>query len=118
MCGICGIVDFSGAPIDAVALDAMRDEMRSRGPDDSGSRIVAGAGLGHRRLSIIDLSPRGRQPMSSADGRAMIVFNGEIYNFLELRSALEREALHVRQRHRSADRGISGVGPGVAAGSN
>jgi asparagine synthase (glutamine-hydrolysing) len=90
MCGICGIVDFSGGPINRATLETMRDEMTRRGPDDAGLLLAPGVGLGHRRLSIIDLSPRGRQPMSTPDGEATIVYNGEIYNFQELREELER----------------------------
>jgi asparagine synthase (glutamine-hydrolysing) len=89
MCGIAGI--FHGEtpkPVDPVRIERMRDAMIHRGPDGAGVWTEHGIGLGHRRLSIIDLegSP---QPMHSADGRAVIAFNGEIYNFRELRRELE-----------------------------
>ncbi len=86
MCGICGIVDPEGVP--PSRLEAMNAALVHRGPDDHGAWIGAGAGLAMRRLSIIDLAG-GRQPMSSDDGRVVVVFNGEIYNFRELRAELE-----------------------------
>jgi len=91
MCGITGIVSFNDQQIDQIALIRMRDSLSHRGPDDSGvyandKRTVA---FGHRRLSIIDLSERGHQPMSGENGNLWIVFNGEIYNFLELRKELK-----------------------------
>lgn len=88
MCGICGIIDWKRKEIDREAFLAMRDVMSDRGPDDSGVLWEAGVALGHRRLSIIDLSPAGRQPMTNENGRIAIVFNGEIYNFMELREEL------------------------------
>jgi asparagine synthase (glutamine-hydrolysing) len=89
MCGICGIVDYH-RPVDRDVVDRMRDTMANRGPDDADTKILPDAGLGFRRLSIIDLSPRGRQPMSNEDGSIWLVFNGEIYNFESLRSELLR----------------------------
>lgn len=92
MCGIAGILATGDraavSPLETVRL--MTAAMPHRGPDDDGhwSDDTAGIALGHRRLAIIDLSPTGRQPMSSADGRWMIAFNGEIYNFPELRREL------------------------------
>lgn len=90
MCGIAGFVQLRGnvAP-SATALDIVRDHMRARGPDGSGSWLSADGrvGLAHRRLAIIDLSPRGAQPMHS--GSLSITFNGEIYNYRELRQELE-----------------------------
>ena len=92
MCGICG---FAGAPGDPERLRrevrAMSDSLRHRGPDDSNQWLDAEAGLalGHRRLSIIDLSPLGQQPMVSAGGRYVISYNGEVYNFAQLRRQLE-----------------------------
>ncbi|KYG24594.1 asparagine synthase [Bradyrhizobium sp. AT1] len=91
MCGIAGIVDFGGRPVAADELGRLTDLLSHRGPDGAGAwfstdRAVA---LGHRRLAIIDVSDRGSQPMLSSDGRYAIVFNGEIYNFLELRRELE-----------------------------
>ncbi|MBN1672980.1 MAG: asparagine synthase (glutamine-hydrolyzing) [Kiritimatiellae bacterium] len=84
MCGICG---FNWN--DARLVKAMADEMVHRGPDQHGVYCADGVSLGHRRLSIIDLSEQGRQPMSNEDGTVQLVFNGEIYNFQELRPALE-----------------------------
>ena len=89
MCGIAGIIT-KGA-LDSEAVQRMIAPIRHRGPDDEGVWIDAdaGIGLGHRRLSIVDLSPMGRQPMRSSDGRFVLTFNGEIYNHGELRSELE-----------------------------
>lgn len=100
MCGIVGLLRWSGAPIDPERLERAALSLRRRGPDDAGLWIDGPIGLGHRRLSIIDLSPTGRQPMFSADGRYVIVFNGEVYNFLELRQELD-------QRHPHAWRSMS-----------
>lgn len=87
---MCGIAGLFGQGWDHEQLDAMLDRQRHRGPDAQGMFIdVSGsASLGHNRLSIIDLSPAAHQPMFSRDGRLCIVFNGEIYNYLELRSEL------------------------------
>ena len=84
MCGIAGIVGTT-APRDAI--DRMTERLRHRGPDDGGTWESKGIRLGHRRLSIIDLSPAGRQPMTIGDHS--IVYNGEIYNYLELRKELD-----------------------------
>jgi len=94
MCGIAGFLDRSGqcGPERLRELvTGMTDAIAYRGPDDSGAweDPEAGVALGHRRLSIIDLSAEGHQPMFSADGNLVVVFNGEIYNFLELREELE-----------------------------
>lgn len=93
MCGICGFWSDDEAVIgDARALlRTMAAELEHRGPDASGTWVdqQAGVGFGHRRLSIIDLSVRGRQPMTSADGRWKITFNGEVYNFDALRPSLD-----------------------------
>src|SRR5215469_9878705 len=84
MCGICGIASTDhSALIDPVVIRRMRDSLAHRGPDDKGVYIGPGVALGHRRLSIIDLRPEGRQPMANEDGSVQIVFNGEIYNFAE-----------------------------------
>jgi len=89
MCGICGKLDFTGAPVDEMLLRRMKDLLAHRGPDDSGVYLShqggVGCGLGHRRLSIIDLTQAGRQPMSNEDGSLRMVFNGEIYNYAALR---------------------------------
>jgi asparagine synthase (glutamine-hydrolysing) len=114
---MCGIAGFVGAPGDGlIALRGWGDLLAHRGPDDLGLGVLAPAGFGsgrdpacigadaqavlwHRRLSILDLSEAGWQPMSSADGRHHLILNGEIYNYLELRGELE--ALGVRFRSRS-----------------
>ncbi|MEP6818553.1 MAG: asparagine synthetase B, partial [bacterium] len=95
MCGICGIWEYPATDgrIDLSLVESMRDEMRHRGPDDEGAAIFDDGrlGLGFRRLSIIDLSPAGNQPMRGcASKRVWIVFNGEIYNHAELRAGLEQ----------------------------
>lgn len=97
MCGIDGIIVYGdGPPVSRDALQAMGDAQRHRGPDDEGLWVSpdGATGLGHRRLSIVDLSPSGHQPMATRDGRYHIVFNGEIYNYQALRGELE-EAGHV-----------------------
>lgn len=89
MCGIAGIVNYKGVPVEPPALQAMTDAISHRGPDGEGHWIEDGVGLGHRRLSIIDLSPLAHQPMMSHDKRYVLSYNGEIYNFRELRAELE-----------------------------
>lgn len=93
MCGICGKIDFSGGGVEAGLLRRMSGRLAHRGPDDAGVHVSrhegVSCGLGHRRLSIIDLSEAGRQPMANEDSSLWMVFNGEIYNFLELRRELE-----------------------------
>jgi asparagine synthase (glutamine-hydrolysing) len=89
MCGICGIIDVTAKELGELVIEKMVDSLRHRGPDDSGVFIEPGIALGHTRLSIIDLSSAGHQPMKLADGKIVIVFNGEIYNFRELRHELE-----------------------------
>ncbi len=91
MCGIAGFTQFNGTVGDRLTLKKMGDKIMHRGPDASGEFIDAEVGLCHRRLSIIDLSAAGNQPMQSGNGDYVIVFNGEIYNFLELRKELELE---------------------------
>jgi asparagine synthase (glutamine-hydrolysing) len=89
MCGICGIFNFgTREPVDEAALKRATDRMVHRGPDDEGFYLDAELGLGNRRLSIIDL-PGGHQPLSNEDGTIWITFNGEIYNYRELRPGLE-----------------------------
>src|SRR3989449_2964891 len=87
MCGISGFMYFDGAPIQQNIIRAMSDIQQHRGPDESGVYIGRGAALGHRRLSIIDLSS-GQQPLSNEDGTVWISFNGEIYNYMDLRKDL------------------------------
>ncbi|QLQ25747.1 MAG: asparagine synthase (glutamine-hydrolyzing) [Dechloromonas sp.] len=89
MCGITGIVNLNGDPASPAILKRMTDAIAHRGPDGEGQWVEGNVGLGHRRLAIIDLSPAGRQPMLSADGRYVLTYNGEIYNFRELREELE-----------------------------
>ncbi len=93
MCGIAGLarVDAASAPVAAHMAQAMADSMAHRGPDDAGvwESADGAVALSHRRLSIIDVSPLGHNPMAWDDGRLWITFNGEIYNFLELRQELE-----------------------------
>jgi len=91
MCGIAGIIHFDGRPVDPCQLERMLAAMRYRGPDDSGVFVDGNVGLGHVRLSIIDLSRDGRQPMSSADGDLTLSYNGEIYDYLELKQELATE---------------------------
>jgi asparagine synthase (glutamine-hydrolysing) len=91
MCGICGTVNLTdNQPVDEIILQRMTDSMRHRGPDEQGIYCKGGVGLGSRRLSIIDLIG-GRQPISNEDGSRRIVFNGEIYNYRELRTFLEKQ---------------------------
>ena len=88
MCGISGIFDLSGNPINADLLERMTSIIHHRGPDGDGRHVDHEVGLGHRRLSIIDVGGGG-QPIGNEDGKLQIVFNGEIYNFIELRKELE-----------------------------
>lgn len=89
MCGIAGILGINGKPVDAREVRAMCDVMVHRGPDDEGCYVKGNAGLGMRRLSIIDIAT-GRQPVHNEDGSVQVVQNGEIYNYRELRRELER----------------------------
>lgn len=98
MCGIAGIFHLETAkPVDPVRVRRMIDTMPHRGPDGSGVWTAPGVGLGHVRLSIIDLGG-GAQPMATVDGRHVVTFNGEIYNFQEIRAELEAKG-HVFQSH-------------------
>ncbi len=91
MCGLAGIFHADGAPASARLLDDMVAQLDHRGPDGSGTWTEGPIGLAHRRLAIIDLSPRSAQPMRSPDGRYVLVYNGEVYNFRELRAELQAE---------------------------
>ncbi|MBM3503515.1 MAG: asparagine synthase (glutamine-hydrolyzing) [Alphaproteobacteria bacterium] len=99
MCGIAGQFRFDGSPASPTILRRMADAIAHRGPDGEGFYVDGNFGLAHRRLAIIDLSPAGHQPMQSPDGRYVLAYNGEIYNFQELR--LELEALGHRFRSRT-----------------
>ena len=98
MCGIAGIVNIHGGPVSPGVLRAMTDIVRHRGPDGEGQWIRNGVGFGHRRLAIVDLSPSGAQPMQSADGALVITFNGEIYNWRELRTELAKRGATFRSQ--------------------
>lgn len=99
MCGIAGIFNTNGEPVSPVVLRKMTDAIAHRGPDGEGFYTDSFIGLGHRRLAIIDLSPAGHQPMLTRDNRYAISYNGEVYNFQELR--LELEALGYQFRSRT-----------------
>jgi len=98
MCGIAGMVRLDGGPVSPVVLQQMTDSIAHRGPDGQGHWIEGNVALGHRRLAIIDLSPAGHQPMISADHRFVLSYNGEIYNFRELRTELEAEGYWFRSQ--------------------
>jgi len=106
MCGICGIWEYGASEgrIDLSLVESMRDTMTHRGPDDAGARVMdqARLGLGFRRLSIIDLSKAGNQPMHGCADRVWLVFNGEIYNHLLLREGLEQRG-HVYASHTDSE---------------
>jgi len=89
VCGICGKVDFTGAPVAEALIDRMCATLVHRGPDAQGIHAGPGVGLGQRRLSVIDLDARGVAPLANEDGTIWVTFNGEIYNFRELRTALQ-----------------------------
>lgn len=91
MCGICGIIKFNDQLVSVSAIHSMMKAMKHRGPDDEGFYVNENIGLGFVRLSILDLSDAGRQPMFSEDNRYVLVFNGEVYNYLELREQLEQK---------------------------
>ncbi len=91
MCGIAGVLQKDKSQVNRDVLRRMRDRLQPRGPDAEGEYFDDGIALGFRRLSILDLSPLGNQPMRSPDGNFVIVFNGEIYNFIELRETLRRQ---------------------------
>src|SRR5689334_20236252 len=102
MCGIAGYLDLDGRARDDAAsvAERMATAVSHRGPDDAGTWVDATSRLafGHRRLSIVDLSPLGHQPMRSASGRYTIIYNGEIYNFVELRDDLTARGYRFRGR--------------------
>lgn len=90
MCGICGVLHFDGQPPSTEVLSAMTDCLYHRGPDGSGMHVDGPVGLGHRRLAIIDLSSAARQPMANEDSSLWLTYNGEIYNYVELRTELQK----------------------------
>ncbi len=98
MCGICGIINLDHQPVDNSILQKMTDAIAHRGPDGEGHWVEENVGLGHRRLAIIDLSPAGFQPMMSTDHRYVLIYNGEIYNYRELRTKLESEGVWFRSQ--------------------
>ena len=88
MCGIAGFINKNGTTAETEKLKRMTDVISHRGPDAEGQFCEGSVGLGHRRLAIVDLSDSGKQPMKSTDGRFVITYNGEIYNYQELKSEL------------------------------
>jgi asparagine synthase (glutamine-hydrolysing) len=112
---VCGIAGFWGPPFRSEEASAllrrMTDTIRHRGPDDEGQWLdpAAGIALGHRRLSIIDLSPEGHQPMVSACGRYVIIFNGEIYNFQDLRDELLAQGAGPFRGHSDTEVMLAGI---------
>jgi len=89
MCGITGIFHLNDRPASPVLLKRMTDEIAHRGPDGEGQYVDGAIGLGHRRLAILDLTDAGHQPMQSPDGRFVLTYNGEVYNYRELRTELQ-----------------------------
>lgn len=98
MCGIAGVFNLDEEPAAPVLLRRMADAIAHRGPDGEGFFTDGELGFAHRRLAIIDLTPAGHQPMASADGRYVIAYNGEVYNFQELRVQLEALGHQFRSR--------------------
>src|SRR5687768_8223649 len=106
MCGICGVLNLDGRPVDEVVGQRMMDLLWHRGPDDSGQLVIQSSVyetspsifLGHRRLKIIDLSGDARQPLPNENDTVWVIFNGEIYNFQELRRALQQRGHTFRSR--------------------
>src|ERR1044071_8808047 len=96
MCGIAGQLNFRRLePVDHQTIAGMVRSIAHRGPDDEGFFIAGGVGLGFRRLSIIDLAG-GHQPMSDTEGMVWLIFNGEIYNYRELRAELQSKGYQFR----------------------
>ncbi|MBK8877240.1 MAG: hypothetical protein IPN74_01400 [Haliscomenobacter sp.] len=120
MCGITGYLSFTPNPVQRPTLQRMTDQLAHRGPDGEGFWIneKQSLGFGHRRLSIIDLSERGRQPMHYGNGRYTITFNGEIYNYLELKAELEQKGLRffLRFRHGGLAGAVCRPRPGMPSG--
>src|SRR2546429_402824 len=97
MCGICGIFDFRGQAVEPSLVERMTTTIRHRGPDGAGFYVHRQIGLGHRRLSIIDIAG-GSQPITNEDESLHLIFNGEIYNFIELREDLVKRGHVFRTR--------------------
>ena len=98
MCGIVGVLNFDGRPVCPQILRKMTDAISHRGPDGEGQIIHGNVGIGHRRLSIIDTSSAGAQPMVSSDGSKILSYNGEIYNFEEIKKDLEANGFRFRSK--------------------
>jgi asparagine synthase (glutamine-hydrolysing) len=98
MCGITGYLNLDGAPVAPRVLRAMADAVRHRGPDGEGVYADGALGFGHRRLAVIDRTPAAEQPMATDDGRFVLTYNGEVYNFRELRRELEARGRRFRSR--------------------
>jgi len=98
MCGIAGIFNLNGEPVSPILLRKMTDAIAHRGPDGEGFFADSFIGLGHRRLAIIDLSPTGHQPMATVENQYIITYNGEVYNFQELRTELQALGHQFRSR--------------------
>jgi asparagine synthase (glutamine-hydrolysing) len=98
MCGIAGLLNLDGAPASNALLRSMTDQIAHRGPDGEGHVTDGPVGLGHRRLAIIDLTDAARQPMETSDGRYVLTYNGEIYNFQQLRMRLSARGYRFRSQ--------------------
>ena len=96
MCGICGIINFNNSSVDEFSIRAMMKKMKHRGPDDEGVFIERNIGLGFVRLSIIDLSIAGHQPMFDETGQYLIIHNGEVYNYIEIREELKKKGYNFK----------------------
>lgn len=96
MCGIAGILNLDGAPVERAVLADMGTSLAHRGPDGEGLHVEQALGFAHRRLAVIDLTDGGAQPMTDANGRFVLNYNGEVYNFRELRAELGRLGHHFR----------------------
>jgi len=98
MCGIAGIFNLNNAPVSVSLLKKMTDIISHRGPDGEGFWVDSNIGFGHRRLAIIDLTPLGHQPMQTEDGNYIITYNGEVYNYREIRAELENKGYHFKSK--------------------
>tara|TARA_B100001123_G_scaffold445941_1_gene598859 strand:+ start:2666 stop:4549 length:1884 start_codon:yes stop_codon:yes gene_type:complete len=98
MCGITGLIHLDNSPVSRPVVKGMTDSLIHRGPDDEGLWVEKNVGIGHRRLSVVDLSFAGRQPMVSANDRFVLSYNGEVYNFQEIRKELESKGHEFRSQ--------------------